>query len=383
MIMGYKMKRFAFCILRFAIVLLLSICLVAPAFAIRVKDMASIEGVRENQLVGYGLVTGLAGTGDSVFGAPYTIQSLLSMLNKLGVNLSVDPQQILARNVAGVMVTANLPAFGKLGNRIDVVVSSIGDAKSLQGGTLLITPLLGVNKEVYAVAQGPVTIGGFIGGGGGTTKVKNHVTAGIISGGAVIEREVSVDINAWDTISVNLHQQDFTTSVRLADVVNIAYGQGVAVPVNPGMVMLTVPEEFRGRIVPFIAAVEALDVTVDLRARVVVNERTGTVVMGEHVRISKVAVAHGNLTVQIDTTFEVSQPEAPFLGSTGGETVVVPNIDTTIEEEPARLMIIDGSASLGDVVRGLNAVGVTPRDLVAILQAIKAVGALHANLEII
>lgn len=381
--MGYKMKRFAFCILRFAIVLLLSICLVAPAFAIRVKDMASIEGVRENQLVGYGLVTGLAGTGDSVFGAPYTIQSLLSMLNKLGVNLSVDPQQILARNVAGVMVTANLPAFGKLGNRIDVVVSSIGDAKSLQGGTLLITPLLGVNKEVYAVAQGPVTIGGFIGGGGGTTKVKNHVTAGIISGGAVIEREVSVDINAWDTISVNLHQQDFTTSVRLADVVNIAYGQGVAVPVNPGMVMLTVPEEFRGRIVPFIAAVEALDVTVDLRARVVVNERTGTVVMGEHVRISKVAVAHGNLTVQIDTTFEVSQPEAPFLGSTGGETVVVPNIDTTIEEEPARLMIIDGSASLGDVVRGLNAVGVTPRDLVAILQAIKAVGALHANLEII
>ena len=378
------MKRFAFCILRFAIVLLLSICLVTPASAIRVKDMASIEGVRENQLVGYGLVTGLVGTGDSVFGAPYTIQSLLSMLNKLGVNMStVDPQQILARNVAGVMVTANLPAFGKIGNRIDVVVSSIGDAKSLQGGTLLITPLLGPNKEVYAVAQGPVTIGGFLGGAKGTTKVKNHLGAGIISGGGVVEREVPVDLNAWDTISVNLHRQDFTTSVRLADTINVVYGPGIAVPVNPGTVTLTVPEAFRGRIVPFIAAVEALDVSVDLRARVVVNERTGTVVMGEHVRISKVAVSHGNLTVQIDTVFEVSQPEAPFLGSTGGETVVVPDIDTTIEEEPARLMIIDGSASLGDVVRGLNAVGVTPRDLVAILQAIKAVGALHADLEVI
>jgi len=224
---GDSMRHFAFCTLRFAIVVFFLVGLVAPASAIRVKDMASIEGVRENQLVGYGLVTGLAGTGDSVFGAPYTIQSLLSMLNKLGVKLSVNPQQILARNVAGVMVTAKLPAFGKVGNHIDVLVSSIGDAKSLQGGTLLITPLLGVNKEVYAVAQGPVTIGGFIGGGGGTTKVKNHVTAGIISGGAVIEREVSVDLNAWDTISVNLHQQDFTTSVRLADVVNTVYGQGV------------------------------------------------------------------------------------------------------------------------------------------------------------
>ena len=380
---GDEMKRFAFCLLRSAIGLLLVICLVTPVSAIRVKDMASIEGVRDNQLVGYGLVTGLAGTGDSVFGAPYTIQSLLSMLNKLGVNLSVDPQQILARNVAGVMVTSRLPAFGKVGNHIDVVVSSIGDAKSLQGGTLLITPLLGVNKEAYAVAQGPVTIGGFLGGGGGTTQAKNHVTAGIISGGAVVEREIPVNLNAWETISVNLHQQDFTTSVRLADVVNTVYGQGIAVPVNPGMVRLTVPEPFRGRIVPFIAAVEALDVTVDLRARVVVNERTGTVVMGEHVRISKVAVSHGNLTVQIDTTFEVSQPEAPFLGSTGGETVVVPDINTTIEEEPSRLMIIDGSATLGDVVRGLNAVGVTPRDLVAILQAIRAVGALHAELEII
>ncbi len=380
---GTTANRFETQILRIAVVLVLSIALVVPAHAIRVKDIASIEGVRENQLVGYGLVTGLAGTGDSVFGAPYTIQSLLSMLNKLGVNLSVDPQQILARNVAGVMVTANLPAFGKVGNRIDAVVSSIGDAKSLQGGTLLITPLMGATKDVYAVAQGQVTIGGFLGGSDGNSKSKNHVTAGIISGGALVEREVPVDLNAWDTISINLDQQDFTTAVRLADTVNVLYGNGIATPVNPGVVTLIVPEPFRGRIVPFIAAIESLDVAIDLRARVVVNERTGTVVMGEHVRISRVAVSHGNLTVEVTTELEASQPEAPFLGSTGGETVVVPNVDTTVEEEPSRLMIIDGSATLGDVVRGLNAVGVTPRDLVSILQAIKAVGALHAELEVI
>lgn len=353
-----------------------------PAQASRIKDVASIEGVRDNQLMGYGLVTGLKTTGDSVVGAPFTIQSLISMLNKMGVNLTIDPKQITAKNVAAVIVTAKLPPFAKPGTAVDVVISSIGDAKSLQGGTLLITPLKGPDGQVYAVAQGPVTLGGFLGGKAGDTTSKNHTTAGRVPNGAIVEREVLLDMGAWETVSIALQYQDFTTALRIAEAVDAVFGAETATPVNAGVVRVMVPADFQGRLVQFLAAVEGLEVQVDQRARVVVNERTGTVVLGGHVRISTVAVAHGSLTVQIKTKLDVSQPSAPLIGNAAGQTVVTPEVETTVKEEEARLLLLEQSVTLGDVVRGLNSVGVTPRDIVAILQALKAAGALQADLEV-
>lgn len=373
-------KRFLtpFCLLALALLPLFPI----PAHASRIKDVATIEGVRDNQLMGYGLVTGLKTTGDSVVGAPFTVQSLISMLNKMGVNLTIDPKQITAKNVAAVIVTAKLPPFAKPGTAIDVVISSIGDAKSLQGGTLLLTPLKGPDGQVYAVAQGPVTLGGFLGGKPGDTTSKNHTTAGRVPNGAIVEREVALDMEAWETVSIALQYQDFTTALRIAEAVDAVFGAETATPVNAGVVRVTVPTDYQGRLVPFLAAVEGLEVQVDQRARVVVNERTGTVVLGGHVRISTVAVAHGSLTVQIKTKLEVSQPSAPLIGNAAGQTVVTPEVETTVKEEEARLLLLEQSVTLGDVVRGLNSVGVTPRDIVAILQALKAAGALQADLEV-
>jgi flagellar P-ring protein precursor FlgI len=362
--------------------LALALLLFSPAQASRIKDVASIEGVRDNQLMGYGLVTGLKTTGDSVIGAPFTIQSLISMLNKMGVNLTIDPKQITAKNVAAVIVTAKLPPFAKPGTAIDVVISSIGDAKSLQGGTLLLTPLKGPDGQVYAVAQGPVTLGGFLGGKPGDTTSKNHTTAGRVPNGAIVEREVLLDMGDWETVSIALQYQDFTTALRIAEAVDAVFGAETATPVNAGVVRVTVPTDYQGRMVQFLAAVEGLEVQVDQRARVVVNERTGTVVLGGHVRISTVAVAHGSLTVQIKTKLNVSQPTAPLIGNAAGQTVVTPEVETEVKEEEARLLLLEQSVTLSDVVRGLNSVGVTPRDIVAILQALKAAGALQAELEI-
>ena len=362
--------------------LLLPVGLPGQAQASRIKDVAAIEGVRDNQLMGYGLVTGLKTTGDSVIGAPFTIQSLISMLNKMGVNLTIDPKQITAKNVAAVIVTAKLPPFAKPGTAIDVVISSIGDAKSLQGGTLLLTPLKGPDGQVYAVAQGPVTLGGFLGGKPGDTTSKNHTTAGRVPNGAIVEREVLLDMGAWETVSIALQYQDFTTALRIAEAVDAVFGAETATPVNAGVVRVTVPADYQGRMVQFLAAVEGLEVQVDQRARVVVNERTGTVVLGGHVRISTVAVAHGSLTVQIKTKLNVSQPTAPLVGNAAGQTVVTPEVETEVKEEEARLLLLEQSVTLSDVVRGLNSVGVTPRDIVAILQALKAAGALQAELEI-
>jgi flagellar P-ring protein precursor FlgI len=365
----------------------LTIVAAGPARAARVKDIATIEGVRENQLLGYGLVVGLDRTGDMVIGGQFTVQAMMSMLNKMGINLVIDPIMLLTRNIASVMVTAKLPPFAKPGMTVDAVVSSMANARSLQGGTLLLTPLKAPNQQVYAVAQGPVSIGGFLGGtggGGGNTVIKNHQAAGTIPGGAIVEKEVAVSLETWDSVSIVLRQADFTTAIRVAEAIENLFGPGAATPVNAGLVRAAVPESFQGRVVQYIATVEALDVQVDVPARVVVNERTGTVVLGEHVRLSTCAIAHGNLTITVKNTLNVSQPNAaPFIGDSNGETVVTQDVKTEVREEQSRLLQVDETVTLGEVVRALNAVGVTPRDLVAILSAMRSAGALQANLEIL
>lgn len=368
--------------------LVLAGCLLVPATAgaVRIKDIGAIEGVRENQLIGYGLVVGLDRTGDQVIGGQFTIQAMMSMLNKMGVNLVIDPIQLLTRNIASVMVTAKLPPFAKPGMTLDAVVSSMANAKSLQGGTLLLTPLKAANQQVYAVAQGPVSIGGFLGGAGGAggaTVTKNHQAAGVVPGGAIIEKEVVVNIDAWDTVSILLRQPDFTTAIRTVEAIDGVFGKGSASAVNAGYVKATIPSAYQGRVVEYIASIEGLDVSVDAPAKVVVNERTGTVVLGEHVRISTCAISHGNLTISVKNTLNVSQPPAPLIGSTGGQTVVTPDVQTDVKEQESRLMVVEETVTLGEVVRALNAVGVTPRDLVAILSALRSAGALQANLEII
>ena len=366
--------------------LLAALLVATPAWAVRIKDVGSFEGVRENQLIGYGLVVGLDRTGDQVIGGQFTIQAMMSMLNKMGVNLVIDPIQLLTRNIASVMVTAKLPPFAKPGLTIDVLVSSMANAKSLQGGTLLLTPLKAANQQVYAVAQGPVSIGGFLGGtggGGGSTVTKNHQSAGMVPGGAIIEKEAVVDVESWETVSVLLRQPDFTTAIRTTEAINGVFGKGSATAVNAGLVRATIPANFRGRVVEYIATIEGLDVAVDLSARVVVNERTGTVVLGEHVRISTCAISHGNLTISVKNTLNVSQPPAPLIGSTTGQTTVTPDVQTEVKEQESRLVVVDETVTLGEVVRALNAVGVTPRDLVAILSALRSAGALQANLDII
>jgi flagellar P-ring protein precursor FlgI len=368
------------------LVVLGSLLWALPADAVRIKDVGSFEGVRDNQLIGYGLVVGLDRTGDQVIGGQFTIQAMMSMLNKMGINLVIDPIQLLTRNIASVMVTAKLPPFAKPGLTVDVLVSSMANAKSLQGGTLLLTPLKAANQQVYAVAQGPVSIGGFLGGtggAGGSTVTKNHQSAGIVPGGAIIEKDAGIDIESWETVSVLLRQPDFTTAIRTTEAIDGVFGKGSATAVNSGLVRALIPATFRGRVVEYIATIEGLDVNVDLPAKVVVNERTGTVVLGEHVRISTCAISHGNLTISVKNTVNVSQPSAPLIGSAAGQTTVTEDVQTEAKEQESRLVVVDETVTLGEVVRALNAVGVTPRDLVAILSALRAAGALQANLDVI
>src|SRR3990172_5318612 len=340
------------------ITILVMFIFTAPLQAARVKDIATVGGVRDNKLMGYGLTIGLNGTRDKK-GTEFTIVSV--------------------KNVAAVMVTAKLPPFAKKGSRLDVTVSSIGDSTSLQGGTLLLTPLIGVNQMVYAIAQGPVSLGGYVGGGGGDSVQKNHSTVGRIADGAIIEKEVEMDFNNRKELTITLRNNDFSTAVRLADIVNNNLKQGIAHPQDAGSVIISIPPEYENKAVELIAAVENLDVRVDTPARIILNERTGTVVMGENVRISTVAISHGNLTIQVKTQLEVSQPGA----FSKGQTVVVPQKDVSVDEQEARLMVLQSGVTVDEVVRALNSVGVTPRDLIAILQAIKAAGALQADLEII
>jgi flagellar P-ring protein FlgI len=368
------------------LVVLGSLLWTMPADAVRIKDVGSFEGVRDNQLIGYGLVVGLDRTGDQVIGGQFTIQAMMSMLNKMGINLVIDPIQLLTRNIASVMVTAKLPPFAKPGLTLDVLVSSMANAKSLQGGTLLLTPLKAANQQVYAVAQGPVSIGGFLGGtggAGGSSTSKNHQSAGVVPGGAIIEKDAGIDIESWETVSVLLRHPDFTTAIRTTEAIDGVFGKGSATAVNSGLVRASIPATFRGRVVEYIATIEGLDINVDMPAKVVVNERTGTVVLGEHVRISTCAISHGNLTISVKNTVNVSQPPAPLIGSTGGQTTVTEDVQTEVKEQESRLVVVDETVTLGEVVRALNAVGVTPRDLVAILSALRAAGALQANLDVV
>jgi len=344
----------------------------------RIKDVADFEGVRENQLVGYGLVVGLAGTGDSLRNSPFTRQSLAAMLERLGVNASSG--NLNTRNVAAVMVTANLPPFASQGSRIDVTVSALGDARSLAGGQLLVTPLMGADQQVYAVAQGPLAIGGFSASGqSGSSVTRGVPTASRIASGALVEREIHFDIAAQRELRLALRNPDFTTARRIADAINTTLGAEAAWALNPGSVVLRRPQGYAGDMVSLVGRIENLEVEVDTPARIVIDESSGIVVMGENVKVSTVAIAQGNLTISITEDPFVSQPE-PF--SRRGETVVVPSSGVDVEEEQGGLVVVPGGVPLRQLVNGLNALGVTPRDMISILQALKAAGAIQAEIEV-
>jgi flagellar P-ring protein precursor FlgI len=343
----------------------------------RIKDLANIEGVRENQLIGYGLVVGLNGTGDTLNNIPFTKQSLTAMLERLGVN--VRGQTLRTGNVAAVMVTANLPPFGTQGTRIDVTVSALGDSKSLQGGTLLVTPLLGADGNVYAVGQGSVAIGGFQAEGEAAKIVRGVPTVGRIANGAVIEREIEFNLNRQSQLRMALRNPDFTTAKRIAAAINDFIGAPTAEPLDPATVGITVPPAYRGNVVKLLTEVEQLQVEPDQVAKIVIDERSGIIVMGRDVRVSMVAVAQGNLTVTITETPQVSQP-TPF--SRGGTTTVVPRTRIGVQEDGKKLALVKDGVSLQQLVDGLNALGIGPRDLIAILQAIKAAGAIQADIEV-
>jgi flagellar P-ring protein precursor FlgI len=353
--------------------------LAGPAWAqVRVKDVARVQGVRDNSLYGYGLVVGLNGTGDRSTSSPFTPQAVAAMLNRLGVNVPVE--RLDGKNVAAVMVTAKLPPFARAGAALDVTVSSLGDAATLQGGTLLLTPLQGPDARVYALAQGPLSVGGIAASGaGGDSVQKNHPTVGRVPGGAIVEREVPVALDPQG-IALVLQAADFTTAVRLAEVVGAAVPGAAARALDASTVLVRVPAEFQPRLPEFVARLESAVVRVDAPARVVINERTGTVIMGSQLRIATVAIAHGNLTITVKEDKQVSQP--PPLAPRGAQTVVVPKSDVQVKEDRSQLVVVPEGASIGDVVQALNALGVTPRDLISILQAIRQAGALLADLEI-
>ncbi len=347
------------------------------ASASRIKDLVDIEGVRDNQLIGYGLVVGLDGTGDRLNNAPFTQQSLQAMLERLGVN--THETDMRTANVAAVMVTANLPAFSTQGTRIDVSVSTLGDAGSLQGGTLLVTPLLGADGEVYAIAQGQVAIGGFEAEGDAARITRGVPTSGRISNGAVVEREIDYALHQETELRLALRNPDLTTARRISTAVNDFVGPGTARPSDPATVHLRVPKGFKGGIIELLTDIEQLRVQPDNAARVVIDEQSGIIVMGRDVRVSTVAVAQGNLTVTVTETPHASQP-APF---TDGETVVLPETFIGVDDEAERQMaVVDGGVTLQQLVDGLNALGIGPRDLISILQAIKAAGALQAEIEV-
>ncbi len=367
-------------VLALAAVLVLALGLPAgPAHgASRIKDIADFEGVRENLLVGYGLVVGLNGTGDSINNMTFTRESLVGMLERLGVNTREGAVQ--SENVAAVMVTATLPPFASQGTRIDVTVSALGDAESLLGGTLLVTPLVGADGEVYAVAQGPLAVGGFQAGGQAETVSKGVPTSGRIAEGAIVEREVNFKLDSLDTVDLSLRNPDFTTARRVEEAINTHLGSKVAQMKNPSVITLDVPKNHDGNVADLIQSVEQLRVKPDQVARVVIDEKSGTIVMGKDVRVSTVAIAQGNLTIRVTETPQVSQP-APFARQ--GQTEVVPRTEVEVQEdEDNKLAVLEDGVNLQDLVNGLNALGIGPRDMITILQAIKQAGALQAEIEV-
>lgn len=341
----------------------------------RLKDIGKVQGVRSNQLFGLGIVVGLDGTGDSQQ-AVFTSQALLNLLAQLGVNVD---GQVRTQNVATVMVTAELPAFVKPGDRIDVTVSSIGNAKSLQGGQLIQTPLQGADGDVYAVAQGPITIGGFnaTGGGGGERITKNHPTAGRIPNGAIVEKEVEMEMVQERSLTVTLSHADFTTASKAAAAINEAIPRASAHAIDASSIRVSLPPDAEFGLIDLIAQIETVELSVDTPAKIVINEKTGTVVMGGNVRVQPVAVAHANLSVQVSATPVISQP--PPLSS--GQTVAGTKTKLTVTEGQARLMPVLGGDTIDDVISSLSAIGATPRDMIAILQAMKSAGAILAEIE--
>lgn len=400
-----------------ALLALAAIGLANPAHAVsRIKDIAEFEGVRDNMLVGYGLVVGLNGSGDTLNNAIFTRESLIGMLERMGVN--ARDTSLRTKNVAAVMVTATLPPFARQGGRIDVTVSALGDAKSLLGGTLLVTPMLGADGEVYAVAQGTVATGGIAAKGQAQSVTKGVPTAGRVSSGAIVEREVGFELAKLKTVNLTLHNPDFTTARRVAQAINDFLRSPSARPLDPSTVLLAVPSEFKGDVVSLITDIEQLRVEPDQPARVVIDEQNGVIVMGENVRISTVAVAQGTLTVRVTETPQVSQPNpfapsgsattfapnaftpppgtqspplpaapgrggAQFAPGGGGQTVVVPRTNIQVDEQSERRMaVLPAGVTLQELVNSLNALGVGPRDMISILQAIKTAGALQAEIEL-
>ncbi len=344
----------------------------------RIKDIVNIESVRDNQLIGYGLVVGLNGTGDGIGNSPFTQQSLVAMLERMGV--SVAGQNLKTGNVAAVMVTATLPPFTNQGSRIDISVSSLGDASSLQGGTLLVTPLMAADSEIYAIAQGEISISGFTVQGEAASLTQNIPTTGRIAGGAIVEREIDFKLEDLQQVRLGLKNPDFTTSRRISNAINGFLSANVASAENSASVVLQRPANYDGSIVDLITDIEQLPVQPDQPARIVISERTGVVVIGSEVKISDVAIAQGNLTVSITETPQVSQAN-PF--AEGGETIVVPRTSVSANQGDSRLTTLDTGVTLQDLVTGLNQLGIQPRDIITIIQAIKAAGALQAEIEVI
>jgi flagellar P-ring protein precursor FlgI len=364
------------------VVILLVAFFSANGHSARIKDIATLNGVRTNQLIGYGLVTGLNGTGDNLDNTIFTRQAIYNMMVRSGI--SIDPNDlddVKIDNIAAVMVTSTLPAFANPGTLLDVQVSSMGDADSLAGGTLLMTPLKGADGEVYAVAQGALAIGAFSFGGKAAKAQKNHPTVGRIPNGAIVESTVPFRLGSNGTLTYQLNNADFTTATRMSESINTIFGNSTAFPQNSGTVVVTIPENQRNQVVSFVSDIESIDIASDSVARVVVNERTGTIVMGKDVQLSTVAVSHGNLTLVVKETEDIVQPN-PF-----GEGVTAATQDTSLEvrEEGGQLTVLNlpRGVNIGDIANALNAIGATPRDLIAIFQAIKASGSMHGELIIL
>lgn len=367
--------------LRTLLTALLAVAFTLPqpaAATSRIKDIVSFEGVRDNMLVGYGLVVGLNGTGDTIRNSPFTRQSLEAMLERLGVN--TRSSEMKTENVAAVMVTASLPPFTRHGSRIDISISSLGDAEDLRGGTLLVTPLMGADGQVYAVAQGPVQISGFSARGDAASITQGVPTAGRIPNGAIVEREIAFNLNSMPAVRLQLRSPDFTTAQRISSVINAHFGAPAARPLDPATVQVERPEGYAYDMVALLTEIEQLNVRPDQRARVVIDQRSGVIVIGADVRVSEVAISQGNLTISVTETPQVSQPNA---FAEQGETVVVPRTDVTVDaSEDRKLAILNQSVTLQELVDGLNALGVGPRDMIAILQALKTAGALQADIEV-
>tara|TARA_R110000868_G_scaffold218576_2_gene469166 strand:- start:90850 stop:91971 length:1122 start_codon:yes stop_codon:yes gene_type:complete len=357
-------------------------CIAGASFAStpisRIKDIADFEGVRSNILIGYGLVVGLNGTGDSANSIPFTRQTLINMLEKLGVNAKAAESQIKTKNIAAVMITANMPSYARQGSRIDVTTSSLGDAKSLEGGQLLATPLIAADGQTYAVSQGPIIIGGFTTEGQAGSVTKNHPTSGHIANGATIEMETGHELSDSNRLRLILRNPDFTTAMRLKEAVNKAFSEPLAQAIDNQTIDIAVPVAMRGNLVPIIQKIENTYVRPDTAAKIIINEKTGTIVMGSGVQISDIAISHSNLNIRVTELTDVIQPD----GFSDGITAAVPATAIEVDEEAGQFHVLDTGANLADLVDGLNALGIKPRDIISILQTIKSAGALQAEIVI-